>query len=173
MPTASPRDQHFLIPKPRCLDTIPALPDSKLAWLAGRLGPEERMAMRYMCETAEVIVIDGDPWLVVPVDQDHRLVDALATFEAEAEDREQGLDDEPEVDDDSVNDNPADAAALEFDAEPDVTPARRWFAQQRRRPQVTYTQMEGWRTVHRTNYDATNDRLQRQWAKRWLREHAS
>ena len=174
MPTASSRDQHFLIPKPRCTDTIPALPDGELAWLAGRL-PDERRAMRYICQVADIFDVAGSAFLMVPVDRDAKLIDILATFEAEAEDRENDLDDEPDEgeEDDRVNDNPADKAALEFDAEPDVTPARTRFAQQRRRPQRTYTQMEGYRLVHQTNYDSTNDRLQRQHAKRWLRGHAS
>ena len=178
MPTAPQRDRHFLIPKPRCTDTIPALPDGKLAWLAGQLGPEERRAMRYICLTADVLEVDDAAYLLVPVDRDHRLVDALAAFKAEGEDRENDLDDEPDegMEDDSVNANPADAGALEDEREPDVTHARTRFAQQRRRPQRTYTQMEGYRLVHQTNYERYDHhcrarRRARNWSHAYTRAH--
>ena len=96
MPTASRRyDRHFLIPKPVCTNTIPALPEETLVWLAGQLGPEERLAMRYLCLTADILEVDGSLFLLVPVDRDHRLIDTLAAFEAEGEDREPCLEDEP------------------------------------------------------------------------------
>ncbi len=66
--------------------SLPAIPDDLLSWLAGELGPDERLAMREIAERADLIHMDGETYLVAPVSP--RCIDALSAFEAEAEDRE-------------------------------------------------------------------------------------
>ncbi len=87
----------LLIPKvtPRP-EFIPALPDDALSWLAGALGPPERRAMREIAERGDLTVVEGRSYLVAPVSAP--TIDALAAFEAEAEDRENDLCDEPSED---------------------------------------------------------------------------
>ena len=76
---------------PSCL---PAVPAHVLSWLAGELGPDERLAMREIAERADLIFVDGQTYLVAPVTP--RCIDTLAAFEADAEDRE------PEPDEPSI-----------------------------------------------------------------------
>lgn len=72
---------------------IPALPTEALCWLAGDLGPAERRALRVIVDEADIVEIDGRAFLVAPVTAE--VVDTLAAFEAEGEDREPDLEDEP------------------------------------------------------------------------------
>ena len=60
-----------------------------------------------------MLLVDGKPWLLLRADA--RLLDTLAAFGAEAEDREPGMDDEEETDDDTTNDLHVDDADLEYD----------------------------------------------------------
>ena len=69
--------------------TTPALPDYELDHLIGKLAPSERKALAQICETANLLTVDEEPWLLVPADP--RLLDTLAVFGAEAEDRENDL----------------------------------------------------------------------------------
>ncbi len=64
-----------------------------LPWLAADLGPPERRALREIVERGDLAMVDGQAYLVAPVSP--ATLDALATFEAEGEDRE----DEPVEDD--------------------------------------------------------------------------
>ena len=57
------------------------------------LPPPERKALAHICATADLLMVGGCPWLLVPADD--RLLDTLAAFGAEAEDREDDPDDEP------------------------------------------------------------------------------
>lgn len=74
---------------------LPAVPADALSWLAGNLGPAERLAMREIVERGDLIHVDGQTYLVAPVTS--RCIDALAMFEAESGDREHGADDEPSI----------------------------------------------------------------------------
>ena len=58
-------------------------------------------------------MVDGKAWLLLRADA--RLLDTLAAFGAEAEDREPGMEDEEETDDDTTNDLHVDDADLEDD----------------------------------------------------------
>ena len=88
----------MLLPKGRYTEKpIPAIADHRLQWLAGKLGPAERRALRMIVETADLALIGDDLHLIVPVFGD--LIDTLAAFEAEGEDRENDLCDEPHPDD--------------------------------------------------------------------------
>jgi hypothetical protein len=89
--------RHMLCPKPRVRpDFIPALAQDQLSWLAGELGPVERLAMREIVERGDLIHVDGVTYLVAPVSA--RCIDGLSAFEAEGEDRVNDLCDEPDVD---------------------------------------------------------------------------
>ena len=84
--------------------SIPALPDNELAWLASDLGTLERRAMRQLCATADLYDVDGVPMIIAPATAE--LLDTLAAFEVEAEDREKDLCDERDEgeEDDSASD---------------------------------------------------------------------
>ena len=60
----------------------------------GGLGPPERRALREIAEHGPLTVIEGQFFLVAPVSAP--TIDALAAFEAEGEDREDDLCDEPD-----------------------------------------------------------------------------
>src|SRR5258705_4710565 len=81
--------RHAAVPKrartrraPRPLPTAP----HELSWLAGTLGDAERRAMREIVQFADVITVNGHKFLLAPVSD--KAIDALASFEIEAEDRE-------------------------------------------------------------------------------------
>ena len=93
-----PNHRFMLIPKPRRrAEFISVLPDKTLSWPADELGPAERRAMREIVEAGDLAEVDGQTYLVAPVSSE--TVDALAAFEAEGEDRENDLCDEPGQDD--------------------------------------------------------------------------
>ena len=79
---------------------IPSVGATELAWLFDPLIPAERRAMAELVETAEVLIVDGEMWLLAPVISQHML-DTLAAFASEGEDCENDLEDEIEEDDDS------------------------------------------------------------------------
>ena len=90
------RRTSMLLPKPRKRREItPRMPASGLTHLEGELGPDERRAMRALCQTADLFVVGDQAYLLAPVTP--ALVDTLAVFEAEASEREP--DDAPELDD--------------------------------------------------------------------------
>ena len=142
--------RDMLIPKPsRRRRFIPALPDRELDHLIGKLAPPERKALVQICETADLLTVDEQPWLLVPADP--RLLDTLATFGAEAEDRENDLEDEPQRDDEPslggleyINQQAwsrggdSDHELDECDKEPDDPEARERFTRARQGPGFTY-----------------------------------
>jgi hypothetical protein len=81
--------------------------------------PAEHKAMAEIADSAEILNVDGEVWLLVPVTSQDTL-DAFVSFASEGEDRENDLEDEHEEDDDRDRDNPADCLALDEDMEPDV-----------------------------------------------------
>ena len=120
--TGRPSRRHMLIPKGAFRPFIPVLPEADLAFAIGRLAPPERKALAQIVETADVLMVENRSWLLVPADA--RLLDALAAFGAEAEDREPFMEDEVESDDDTTNDLELDDVDLEYDC----PGARRVFA---------------------------------------------
>ncbi len=89
--------KHMLLPKPReRTEFIPAMEGHWLSWLAGKLGPPERRALREIVETGDLVKENGHTYLIARVSS--ATIDALAAFEAEGEDREPiDLEDEPET----------------------------------------------------------------------------
>lgn len=106
--------RHALCPRPKTGRFVPMRPD--IALVIGDAAPDECKALAQICETADLLVVDDQPWLLVPAT--HRLLDTLASFGASLEDREPDLEDEEEVDDDRDSDNPADQGGIDFDDEP-------------------------------------------------------
>ncbi len=110
------RRTAMLLPKPRKRrEIIPRMPTSELTHLEGELGPDERRAMRALCQTADLFVVGDQAYLLAPVTP--ALVDTLAVFEAEGYDREP--DDQPEVDDPSELDDPGEPNGDKEPDEPD------------------------------------------------------
>ena len=88
-----------LIPKPtprRRKPYIPVLDQVGLAHMLGDLAPVERKAMAEIADTADLLDVEGRAWLLIPASP--WLLDTLAAFGAEAEDREPCLEDEPSDD---------------------------------------------------------------------------
>jgi hypothetical protein len=77
-------------------DHIPVIGQSCLSYLAGKLGPIDRRALREICERGDLIEVDGLFYILAPVTPE--TMDALAAFEAETEDREWEPDDDVETD---------------------------------------------------------------------------
>lgn len=105
--------RYAVSPKPRTkLKFVPALPEWQLGSTVNRLTPDERLLVRHIAHHADQIEVDGMTFLLSPV-PDH-LLDTLAEFEADLEDVEDDLCDEPDEgeEDDRENDNPADQEAL-------------------------------------------------------------
>ncbi len=93
------RRTDMLIPKPTRLRRkpfLPALGDVGLALMLGGLAPPERRAMAAIAESADVLTVKNQSWLLVPAPA--WLLHTLAVFGAECEDREPSLEDEPETD---------------------------------------------------------------------------
>ena len=94
------RRTAMLIPKPtrqRRKPFLPALGDVGLAFMLGGLAPPERRAMATIAESADLLTIEKQSWLLVPAPA--WLLDTLARFGAECEDRELVcLEDEAETD---------------------------------------------------------------------------
>ncbi len=105
-PTGRVDRRNMACPKPRsCRWYIPPLPEHALSWLAGKLGPDERLCLRHIVETADLIEVDGTTYVLAeapPV-----LVDTLAQFETAGADREPYLEDEADEgkEDDRDSDN--------------------------------------------------------------------
>ena len=83
-----------------------------MPWFLGRLIPTERKALAAIVECADILTIDGELHLILPARPE--LLDALAAFGAEGEDREPILEDEKDEgeEDDRDSDNPADREAM-------------------------------------------------------------
>ena len=93
------RHSAMLIPKPtrpQHQSFMPAIVAHDLAFMLGALAPSERQAMATIAESADVFTFENQSWLLVPAPA--WLIDTLALFGAECEDREPGLDDEAETD---------------------------------------------------------------------------
>ena len=83
---------------------IPSLPEGDLAFIIGHAAPDDRKALAQIVETSDMIRLDdGREFLLTPATP--ALVDRLAAFNAEAEDREWQEEDDVEVDNDSDSDN--------------------------------------------------------------------
>ena len=78
------------------------MPERELAFAIGDLAPDERKAMAAIAETADVLDVEGRLWLLVEASP--WLLDILAAFGAEAEDRELCMVDEIESDGNSNDD---------------------------------------------------------------------
>jgi hypothetical protein len=107
-----PRDRGRVAP-----GFLPSVPDHVLPWLAGELGPVERIAMREIIEGADLIFVDGTTYLIAPVSP--RCIDALSMFEAEGEDRVNDLEDEPDADDEPSEDPEPEATGAPVPNYPD------------------------------------------------------
>ncbi|MCH7793909.1 MAG: hypothetical protein IH900_02030 [Proteobacteria bacterium] len=106
---------------------VPALPEGALSWLAGSLGPAERRVVREIVQPGDLAEVEGKTYLVAPVSA--ATIDALAAFEAEGEDYENDLCDEPSED---LELDARDLEPNEANNEPDDPQARQRFIQARR-----------------------------------------
>ena len=89
--------KHFVCPKPRPgkrTRFIPASADWELLGMGLRLTPPEQRAMAQICQTADLLQTEVGTFLLVPADPE--LITTLAAFDAQGEDRENDLEDEPE-----------------------------------------------------------------------------
>ena len=119
--------------------------------LIGKLAPPERKALAQICETADLLTVEQGAWLLVPADA--RLLDTLAVFGAEAEDREMDLEDEPQADDEPPIGGPMDDER-EFDdgdLEDDFPAERRCYIEGRQLPGTAYG------GIARDRYNASKD----------------
>ena len=120
------RRQHMLLSKPpegRRTRYIPALPEHQLAGLIGGLAPDERKALDWIVETADLLIVADRKWFLVPAPE--LLIDLMATFGAEFADCEWALEDEEETDLDGFDQegDPLDQGELDdsdMEAEPDL-----------------------------------------------------
>lgn len=142
--------RHALIPKPRVRQTfVPALPDDYLGSILDRLTPKERQAMRWIVENADMLIVGEETYLIAPVPA--KVIDTLAAFEADMEDRENDLEDEKDEgeEDDRDSDNAFDRSATSpctgsyNDEEDDAPELRAGFAAERRPPPVTWRTEKG------------------------------
>jgi len=76
---------------------IPSVGVTELAWLFDPLIPAERKAMAEIADNADILDVNGETWLLVPITSQDTL-DTLAAFASEGEDRENDLEDEEETD---------------------------------------------------------------------------
>ena len=116
-------NKHFLCPKPKRKNRapfIPAVSEIELPWFLGRLIPTERKALAAIVKHADLTLVEDTLHLMIEATPD--LIDALAAYQAEGEDREFILEDEKDEgeEDDSDSDAPADRdAMMEERGEPD------------------------------------------------------
>lgn len=99
---------HMLVPKPTDRSHyLPALGEWELIYALTAAAPAEMRALAQIVATADVLDVEGKPWLLVPADP--VLIEQLACFQAGNEDLENDLCDEPpETDQD--NDDAVDVA---------------------------------------------------------------
>lgn len=103
---SSPTTKNMLIPKGNPEPYfIPALPRDDLAFTIGELAHRERQALSEIVETADLITVDDQTFLLARVGRG--TLDVLAAFGAEAEDRENDLEDE-DMPDREPDDEPED-----------------------------------------------------------------
>ncbi len=76
---------------------IPSVGATELAWLLDPLIPAERKAMAEIADSADLLTVDGEVWLLAPITSQSTL-DTLAEFAALGEDCENDLEDEVETD---------------------------------------------------------------------------
>ncbi len=172
--------KHALIPKPRDKGWfIPAIPDGPLGSLLTDLTPRERRAMRHIATNADLLDVDGKSWLLVPATRD--VVDTLAEFEADMEDRENDLGDEKDEgeEDDRVSDNAFDyvprkgwgGSTDSTDIEPDDPAARAAFTAARQKPNPVLTAPDGRRVeLTHEHYSPSRDHDEMRRAVTWLRK---
>jgi hypothetical protein len=139
------------VPKPTGVErrTIPALPETELAFALGKLAHDERKAMDWIVENADLIRVrdDAPPFLLVEASP--WLLDTLAAYGAETGDRENdledepGSDEEPDIDDEpSIGQHVSDRGGFIVDGEPQASTAppgvnRRWNVTPDRRAILT------------------------------------
>ena len=113
-PVGRVNSRAMLIPKPRRRDEfVPGLTEDSLSLLAGKLGPQDRRALREITETGDLVTEGRHTYLIARVSSETIL--ALASFESEGADREPYMDDEPSLGGDSY---PVDAERDMTDDEP-------------------------------------------------------
>ena len=110
--------KHMLLSKPphgTRTRYIPSLPEHQLAGLIGGLAPDERKALDWIVETADLLTVADRKWFLVPAPE--LLIDLLAAFGAEFADCEWALEDEEETDLDGFDKegDPLDVGELEHD----------------------------------------------------------
>ena len=93
---------------------VPAVDTVALNWALAEVTPIERQALEYIVENADLIAVEGGAGFLL-IEAPPKLLDILATVGAEAQDRENDLEDEAE------DPNPADGTfwSLTEDSEPD------------------------------------------------------
>lgn len=92
--------QHFVCPKPKPKDFIPVMGEVGRNWWAQALTPIERKAVQALINEADILVVEGNSYLLAPINQE--IIDVLSAFEADAEDFEFDQDDEPGTDQEGV-----------------------------------------------------------------------
>jgi hypothetical protein len=59
------RHDAMVMPKPRERFKVVRPPlEIDLMWLAGEVGPDERMALRPLCETADLLILEDPVWRI-------------------------------------------------------------------------------------------------------------
>lgn len=104
----------YPIPKPSTAEAarfIPAVPDAEIARIIRDLAPSERRALHKIAEEADLLEIEGQTWLLAPIDAG--TIDVLAQVGAETDDMENDLNDEQECEDEGAQCD--DEGAIETD----------------------------------------------------------
>ena len=100
----------MLISKPRKRrEVAPGVTEGGLSWLAGKMGPAERWALREIAQAGDLAEVNGKTYLVAHVPT--RTSTPWPAFEAEGEDREPGADGESSL----GQSHPLELADLEHD----------------------------------------------------------
>ena len=97
---------HMLRPKPTEADRTEYFPVLS-AWTAplilGSFGTSEQRVLTQIVETADLVDVNQEPFLLVPVDD--RMIDILAAYLTDIEDNEPDHEDEIEQDGDALEDH--------------------------------------------------------------------
>ncbi len=123
----------MLLPKPRRRRgqvDIPTMGEWQLSRFFADLTPAERHLLRWIADNADLIEVDGGPdHLLVPMPR--QMLDQLAEFEADREDREPAMEDE-DGDPGEEDDPPEDEGDREIGNEHDLAALRRLHEQRYR-----------------------------------------
>ena len=106
-------ERHFLCPKGGRHTSLPALSETRLAFLVGDLQTPERKALAEICCLSHVFIIDDQALLLMEVSDE--TLETLAAFAVAEEDMENDLCDEPDEgeEDDSASDEEYSLGGLE------------------------------------------------------------